>query len=105
MKIQKLTKRNLKKLPAQTVVIELLDKSDNHLAYIACRHEQRFHYYDYDNDYHCSQFLEEVSNFESEVLQNYFQITGEPEKYFNTRTGEMIITGKNSEIILHERPA
>ena len=87
------------------VVIQLLDKDKNHLAFIACRHEQRFSRYDSDNDYEQSQFLEEISNFEAEILQNCFQLDKDLEKSFGGWSGELIITGENSEIIHYERPA
>lgn len=105
MQIQKLSVQNIKnkKLPAQAVIIQLLDKDSNHLAFIACRHEQSFSFYDSGNDREMSHFLEEISNFEAELLKNYFQIAPEMEEKFGGWTGEMIITGKNSEIILHEK--
>ena len=107
MKIQKLTAKNLKekKLPARALVIQLLDKDKNHLAFIACRHEQRFSLYDSDNDREQSHFLEEISNFEAEILENCLKLDKDLAKDFDGRTGELIITGEHGEIIHHERPA
>ena len=86
------------------VVMQLCDKDKNHLAFIACHHEQQFSLYDSDNDHEQSHFLEEISNFEAEILDAYFQIDKDLEKSFGGWTGELIITGENSEIIHHERP-
>lgn len=107
MNIQKITDQNIrkKKLPAQTVIIQLIDKKSNHLAYIACRHEQRFSPYDSDNDRQESHFLEVISNFESEILNRYFEMDKEMEKQFGGWTGELIITDENAQIIHHERPS
>lgn len=107
MKIQKLPEQNIKNnnFPAQVVVIQLLDKDKNHLAFLACPHEQRFSRYNSENDRETSHFLEEISNFESEILQNYFQIDPEMKNQFGGWTGEMIVTGENYEIIHHERRA
>ena len=97
---------NLKnKLPANSVVIQLFDKDSNHLAFIACHHEQRFSPDDFDNDREQSHFLEEISNFEAEILDAYFQIDKDTEKKFGGWTGELIITGETSEIIYHSKPA
>ena len=104
MQIQQLIVQNVKnkQLPAQAVVIQLLDKDQKHLAFIACHHEQRFSLYDFDNDREESHFLEEISNFDAEILDAYFQIDKELKKSFDGWTGELIITGENSEIIHHE---
>ena len=93
------------KLPAWSVVIQLLDKDGNHLAFIACRHEQRFSRYDPDNDREQSHFLEEISNFEAEILENCFRLDKDLEKNFDGFSGELIITGETCEIIHHEYPA
>ena len=106
MKIQKITDHNLQnKLPSQAVVIQILDKDSNHLAFIACSHAHRFSSYDPANDRETSHFLEEVSNFESEILQECFRLDNDLQKNFGGWTGELIITDENSEIIHHERPA
>ncbi|MGI8883834.1 MAG: hypothetical protein ACR2IA_06280 [Pyrinomonadaceae bacterium] len=107
MQIQKLSDLNIKnkKLPAKAVVIQLLDKDSNHLAFIACYHEQLFSLFDSDNDRETSHFLEEISNFESEILQEYFRLDKDLEKSFGGWTGELIVTGANSEIIHHEKSA
>lgn len=106
MKIEKLTNQNLKnnKLPSQAVVIQLLDKDQNHLAFVACRHETVFSLYDAANDREQSHFLEEISNFEAEILQECFKLDKDLKKNFGGWTGEMIITDENPEIIHHERP-
>jgi len=106
MEIQKLSDQNVKnnKLPAQAVVIELLDEDSKHLAFIACRHEQVFSLFDSTNNREESHFLEEISNFEAEILSNYFQIDREMQARFGGFTGEMVITGENSEIVFHTRP-
>ena len=105
MQIQKISDESIKnkKLPPNVVVMQLCDKDKNHLAFIACHHEQQFSLYDSDNDHEQSHFLEEISNFEAEILDAYFQIDKDLEKKFGGWTGELIITGKNSEIILHEK--
>lgn len=107
MQIQKLITQNVKnkQLPAQAVVIQLLDKDQKHLAFIACHHEQRFSLYDFDNDREQSHFLEEISSFEAEILDAYFQIDKDLKKKFDGWTGEFIITGEISEIIYHSKPA
>ncbi len=79
--------------------------SKNHLAFIAYHHEQRFSLYDSDSDREQSHFLEEISNFEAEILEAFFRIDKDLAKKFDGWTGEIIITGENSEIIHHERPA
>lgn len=107
MKIQKLNVQNVKsqKLPAQAVVIQLLDEDQKHLAFIACHHEQRFSLYDLDNDREESHFLEEIADFEAEILDAYFQIDKDLKNKFDGWTGEFIITGETSEIIYHSKPA
>lgn len=82
MKIEKLTNQNLKnnKLPSQAVVIQLLDKDQNHLAFVACQYEKVFPLYDLANDREESRFLEEISNFEAEILTAYFQTDGKTAK-------------------------
>lgn len=107
MNIQKLSDQNIKnkKLPAKAVVIQLLDKDQKHLAFVACHHEQLFFLFDADNDRETSHFLEEISNFEAEILHECFALDQDLEKSFGGWTGELIITGANSEIIHHEKPA
>lgn len=107
MKIQKLSDQNLKnkKLPARAVVIQLLDKESKHLAFVACRHEKVFPLIDLEDDRKTSHFLEEISNFEAEILENFFLLDGEMKQRFGGFTGELIITDKNSEIFYHEKLA
>lgn len=107
MKIQKISDQNVKnkKLPAQVFVIQLLDKDENHLAFVACHHEKVFALYDLDNDRETSHFLEEISNFEAEILQNFFRLDDETKQKFGGFTGEFLVTDKNGEIFFHERPA
>ena len=106
MNIQKISNQNLreKKLPGQSVIIQLLDEDSNHLAFIACEHSQIFSLFDSENDRVQSNFLEEISNFEAEILQAYFQIDGEMEKNFGGFTGEFMITDKNAQIVFHSKP-
>jgi hypothetical protein len=106
MKIQTISTqaRKNRTLPANTAIIQLLDKDSNHLAFIACHHEQQFSNYDSENDHELSHFLEEVSTLENEILNTYFEIDKEMEKRFDGWTGEFMITGKNAEIIYHARP-
>lgn len=85
--------------------IRLLDKNNHHLAFVACQNEKVFPLYDLANDREESHFLEEISNFEAEILLNYFQIDGEKAERFGGRTGEFIITDKNGEIFYRERSA
>ncbi|MCD9187187.1 MAG: hypothetical protein LUM44_12190 [Pyrinomonadaceae bacterium] len=82
----------------------MFDKEQNHLALIACRHETIFSLYDAANDRERSRFLEIISNFEAQILQECFKLDKDLMKNFGGWTGEMIITGENSEIIHHERP-
>lgn len=93
-----------KKLPTQAVIIQLLDEDSKHIAFIACQHSQIFSLFDSENDREQSHFLEEISNFEAEILQAYFQIDGEMEKKFGGFTGEFIVTNKNADVIYHSRP-
>ena len=106
MQIQKLSDHNVKdrKLPAKVVVIQLLDKDLNHLAFIACHHKQLFSLFDLENNREESHFLEEISNFEAKILDNYFQIDNEMKKRFGGFTGELVITNENAEIIYHQKP-
>lgn len=107
MQTQKLSNQNIKnkKLPAKAVVIELLDADERHLAFVACHHEKVFSLYDAEKDRETSRFLEEISNFEAEILAAYFEIDGETAERFGSRTGELIITDENGAIFYHERPA
>ena len=75
------------------------------MAFIACRHEQIFALYYSENDREESHFLEEISNFEAEILLDYFQFDKDLAKSFDGWTGELIITGETSEIIYHSKPA
>jgi hypothetical protein len=93
------------KLPAKAVVIQLLDKDSNHLAFIACHHEQLFSLFDSHNDRETSHFLEEISNFEAEILLEFFRLDKDLEKSFGDWTGEIIITNEDSEIFYHEKSA
>ena len=107
MQIQKLSNQNIKnkQLPAKAVIIQLLDKNQNHLAFIACQHERLFALYDSGNDRETSHFLEEISDFETEILRGCFRHDKELEKSFGGWTGELIITDADSKIFYHERPA
>lgn len=107
MEIQKLSDQTLKakKLPAQAIVIQLLDKDGKHLAFIACRHEKFFALFDSDNDRETSHFLEEISNFEAEILREFFILDDELKNRFGGFTGEFIITDANSDIFYHEKSA
>jgi hypothetical protein len=106
MKIQKISDQSLreKKLPPKVVIIQLLDEDSKHLAFIACQHKQIFSLFDSGNDREQSHFLEEISNFEAEILQAYFRLDGEMEKKFGGFTGEFMITDKNADIIYHSKP-
>ena len=107
MKIQRSTAHIIKEnnLPARTVVIELLDKNNDHLAFIARRHNCVFSLYDLEDDRETSSFLEEISNFEAELLADYFRIAPEMEEKFGGWTGEMIITDEDRAVVHHEYPA
>lgn len=107
MKIQKLSDQNVKNkgLPTKAFVIQLLDNDKNHLAFVACHHEKIFRLFDSENERETSRFLEELSDFEAEILTAYFQIDGETAERFGGFTGEFIITDKNGEIFHRERPA
>lgn len=94
-----------KKLPAKSVVIQLLDKDKHHLAFIACHHEQLFSLYDSQDERETSHFLEEISNFEAEMLSAFFRIDNDLEKSFGGWTGELIVTGADAEIIHYEKSA
>ena len=94
-----------RQIPAQTAVIQLLDKNQEHPAFIACHHEQRSSSYDFNNDREESHFLEEISNFEAEILDAYCQINKDLKKKFDGWTGEFIVMGETSEIIYHSKPA
>ncbi|HQU86024.1 MAG TPA: hypothetical protein PKY59_23050 [Pyrinomonadaceae bacterium] len=83
----------------------LVPKSLKHLAFVACQHKKVFPLYDSANDREDSRFLEEISNFEAEILTAFFQIDVGTAERFGGWTGEMIITNENSEIIHHERHA
>lgn len=74
------------------------------MAFIACHHQQFFSLFDAGNDRETSHFLEEISNFEAEILDSYFQMNNDMKKKFGGFTGEMIITNDDAEIIHHEKP-
>lgn len=84
--------------------IRLLDKNNHHLAYIACQHENIFPFLNAADDREESHFLEEISNFEAQILHDCFKLDKDLQKNFGGWAGEMIITDENSEIIHHERP-
>jgi hypothetical protein len=107
MQIQKLSDQNIKekKLPAKAFVIQLLDKNCNHLAFIACHHEQITSLFDSENEREASLFLEEISNFEAEILAGFFQLDDEMKQNFSGFTGDFFIKGKDSVIFYYERLA
>lgn len=108
MTIQKVPEQNIKSknLPSRAVIIQLLDADKNHLAFIACRYNKIFPLFDTSNERETSNFLEEISNFEAEILQNYFQTDGETKKRFGGGwTGELILTDEAGKIFYRERPA
>ncbi|MBA4123781.1 MAG: hypothetical protein H0X72_15150 [Acidobacteria bacterium] len=82
-----------------------MGENKNHLAFVACRHEKIFSLFDADDDRETSHFLEEVSDFEGEILSRFFEIDGKMKRRFGGFTGALFITGGNSEIVLHEKPA
>jgi len=93
------------KLPIQTILIQLLDRDSEHLAFIACRHNFDVPYCDFENDREHSHYLEEISNFENEILLNYFQADTSLIEEFGGCTGEVVVTGRRSEILYHSKPA
>lgn len=105
MQIQKISDQNLKnKLPAKSVVIQLLDKDKNHLAFITYRYQREFQYWNACGGYEESQFNEEISDIENEMLYTCFEFDKDLAETFGGSTGGLIITDENSKIVLHERP-
>ena len=105
MNIQKLPDQNTydKKLPAKAVVIQLLDKDKNHLAFITYFYQRKFQYWNPSNGYEESQFLQELSDIENEMLHTCFEMDKDLEDKFGD-TGGLFITDENAEVILQERP-
>ncbi len=106
MNIQKLSDQNIydKKLPAKAIIIQLLDKNKNHLAFITYFYQREFHYWNYSNGYEESQFLQEISDIENEMLHTCFKMDKDLEEKSGWRTGGLIITDENCEVILQETP-
>lgn len=106
MQIQKISDQNLKnKLPAKSVVIQLLDKDERHLAFIVYQYGREFQYRNFSGGYEESRFNEEISDIENEMFDECFKMDKDLAERFGGSTGGLIITDENSKIILHERPA
>lgn len=106
MQIRKLSDQNLKnKLPAKSVVIQLLDKDARHLAFIIYQYERKFQYWNFSGGYEESQFNEEISDVQNEMFYECFKMDKNLAERFGGATGGLIITDENSKIVLHERPA
>lgn len=92
-----------KNLPKQSVIIQLLDNEQNHLAFIGCRHNENISLYDSENDRELSGFYEFISNLESSVISEYFK----KEKDLKNKTAwttAIFITDENSRIIYDSKP-
>ena len=94
-----------KKLPAKAIVIQLLDKDERHLAFIVYQYRREFQYWNACGGHEESQFNEELSDIENEMLYECFEFDKDLAEKFGGATGGLIITDENSKIILHERPA
>lgn len=87
------------KYPPQAVVIEWLDVKDERLAVFAARHDYEFYSYDSEREY--SQFLEQVSNLENDIL--YEIEKSDLELYRQIKiSGKLIITNKFSEVVFSQ---
>lgn len=107
MQIEKISRQNIKnrKLPAQAIIVQLLDRDSNHLAFVSYNYERNFQYLSADGEYEESQLNEELSDIENEMLSVCFKVDKDLEEKFGGWTGGLIVTDENSKIILHERPA
>lgn len=105
MNIQKLSGKKIygRKLPKKAVIIQLLDKDKNHLAFITYFYQREFQYWNATGGYEESQFLQEISDIENEMLHTIFEIDKDLKTKFDD-TGGLIITDENAEVILQERP-
>jgi hypothetical protein len=90
-------------LPNQSLIIQLLDKDENHLAFIGCGHNENVPLYNSDNDRELSNFYEFISNLESSALSEYFKVDNELESKVSWVTA-IFITDKNSQIIYETKP-
>ena len=106
MKIQKLSEQSLmeRKLPAKAVVIQLLDKKNQHLAFITYYYQREFQNWNASGGYEESQFNQKLSDIENEMLYTCFEIDNDLAEKFGGSMGGLIITDENSKIVLHERP-
>lgn len=106
MEIQKLSNQHIKnkKLPAQAVIIQLLDKDKQHLAFVVYQYPHEFQYWNYSDGYEESRFNEELSDIENEMLNTCFEMDNDLAERFGGSTGGLIITDENSKVILQERP-
>ncbi len=106
MNIQKLVIQDVKnqQLPAKAVIIQFLDKDENHLAFITYFYQREFHYWNASGGYEESQFLQEMSDIENAMLYACFEMDKDLEEKSGWSTGGLIITDENAEIILQERP-
>lgn len=89
----------VKKYPSQAVIIEWLDVEDERLAVIAAKHNYEFYSYDSEREY--SQFLEQVSSLENDVLYEIEKFDLELHRQIKI-SGKLIITNKFSEVVFSQ---
>lgn len=105
MQVQKIADQNLKnKLPAKSVVIQLLDKDEQHLAFITYRYQHEFQPLSANCERENVLLNQELSDVENEMLYECFEFDKDLAERFGGATGGLIITDENSKIVLYEKP-
>lgn len=87
------------KYPSQAVIIEWLNTEDKRLAVVAAKHNYEFQSYNSEREY--SQFLEQVSSLENEVLYEIEKFDLELHRQIKI-SGKLIITNKFSEVVFSQ---
>lgn len=87
------------KYPPQAVIIEWLDIKNERLAVFAATHDYEF--YSYDSEREHSQFLEQVSSLENDVLYEIEKLDLELHQQIKI-SGKLIITNKFSEVVFSQ---
>jgi len=88
-----------KKYPSQAVIIEWLDVKDERLAVFAATHDYEFSGYDLEREY--SQFLEQVSSLENDILYEIEKLDSDLHRQIKI-SGKLIITNKFSEVVFSQ---
>ena len=92
-------------LPTKSVVIQLLDKSERHLAFLVYQYGREFQHLSADGEIEEKLLNQELSDVESEMFDECFKMDKDLAERFGGATGGLIITDEHSKIVLHESPA